>query len=107
MKEPHENTCGFHNLQRLGFYEKTSNERFSRLSLCERTLARWFSNLSNVGFLSKNLMHFWVLGQKGAQIFKKNCLQGWRWGPGMNLLKIAGSEVRVRVSQIENRQSYI
>jgi hypothetical protein len=28
-------------------------------------------------------------------------------GAGMNLLKIAGSEVRVRVSQNENRQSYI
>jgi len=91
MKEPHENTGGFHNLLRLGFCERTSNERFSRSGFSERTLAvRWFSNLSNVGFLSKNLMHFWVLGQKGARIFKKKFLPSWRWGRVWIFWKLPG-----------------
>ncbi len=44
MKELHENTrkhtCGFHNLQRLGFYERTSNERFSRSSSKKKQLSQ-------------------------------------------------------------------
>jgi hypothetical protein len=46
--------------------------------------------LSNVRFLSKNLMHFWVLGQKLAWIFKKNCLLGRRWGRVWIFWKLPG-----------------
>jgi len=107
MKEPHENTGGFHNLQRLGFCERTWNERFSRSGFSERTLAvRRFSNLSNVGFLSKNLMHaFMGVGAEGGPDLQRKLSAGLEVGACMNLLKIAGSEVRVRVSQNENRES--
>jgi hypothetical protein len=48
---------------------------------------------------------FLGVGAEGGLDLQKNLSVRLEVGAGMNLLKVAGSEVRVRVSQNENRES--
>ncbi len=50
-----------------------------------------FQTCPMLGFFQRtSCMHLWVLGQKGAQIFKENCLQDWRWGRVWIFWKLPG-----------------